>query len=67
MTDKKFVYYEIDKLYLCNVCLTQPAGACLWFPQLTIFLNLLKELLFLISFGTSSQIFGLRYFTDCKP
>ena len=33
MTDKKFVYYEIDKLYLCNVCLTQPAGACLWFQQ----------------------------------
>ena len=31
------------------------------------FLNLLKELLYLILFGTSSQIFGPRYLTDCKP
>ena len=31
---KIFVYYEINKSYLGNVCLTQPAGACLWFPRL---------------------------------
>ena len=30
-------------------------------------LNLLKELLYLILLGTSSQIFGPRYLTDCKP
>ena len=31
------------------------------------FLNLLKESLYLILFGTSSQILGPIYLTDCKP
>ena len=34
MTGKTFLYNEIDKFYLGNVCLPQPAGACLWFPRL---------------------------------
>ena len=37
------------------------------FHDLTNFLNLLKELIYLTLFGTSSQIFGPRYLTDCKP
>ena len=37
------------------------------FHDLINFLNLLKELLYLILYGTSSQIFGSRYLTDCKP
>ena len=37
------------------------------FEDLINFLNLLKELLYLILFGRSSQIFGPRYLTDCKP
>ena len=34
MTGKIFFYYEIDKHQLGNICLTQPAGAGLWFPRL---------------------------------
>ena len=34
VTGKIFAYYEIDKPYLGNVCLTQPAEACLWFSRL---------------------------------
>ena len=37
------------------------------FHNLINFLNLLKELLYLILFRTSFQIFGPRYLTDCKP
>ena len=34
------------------------------FHELINFLNLLKELLYLILFGTSSQIFGPRYLPE---
>ena len=34
------------------------------FHDLINFLNLLKELLYLTLFGTSSQIFGRRYLTE---
>ena len=34
VTGKIFVYYEIDKPYFGNVCLTQPAEASVWFPRL---------------------------------
>ena len=37
------------------------------FDDLIDFLNLVKELLYFTLFGTSSQIFGSRYLTDCKP
>ena len=37
------------------------------FHDLISSLNLLKELLYLILFGTRSQIFGPRYLTDYKP
>ena len=40
------------------------------FHDLINFLNLIKdvkELLYLILFGTSSQNFGPRYLTGCKP
>ena len=36
------------------------------FHDLINFLNLLNELLYLLLFGTNSQIFGLSYFADCK-
>ena len=56
----------LDKVYLGNICLTEPAGACLWFPWFNYFFKLLERLQYLILFGTSSQIFGPRYLTDCK-
>ena len=37
------------------------------FDDLIDFLNLVKELLYFTLFGTSSQIFGSIYLTDCKP
>ena len=37
------------------------------FHDLINFLNLLKESLYLILFGTNSSIFGPRYLTDYKP
>ena len=57
----------LDKVYLGNICLTEPAGVCLWFPWFNYFFKLLERLQYLILFGTSSQIFGPRYLTDCKP
>ena len=57
----------LKKLYLSNRCLTQPAGHASGCQGLTNFINLLKGIPYLILFGTSCQIFGPRYFTDCKP
>ena len=54
VTGKIFVYYEIDKPYFGNVCLAQPQGHASGFHDLINFLNLFKELLYLILFGTSS-------------
>ena len=35
VTCKTFVFYELVRSTLLGqCCLTQPAGACLWFPQL---------------------------------
>ena len=67
MTGNIFIYYKIqlDKQYLGNVFLTQPVGAYLWFPRLN-FVNLLKELQYLVVLGTSTHIFGPRYLTDCN-
>ena len=36
------------------------------FQDLIVFLNSLKESLYVILFGTSSHIFVPRYLTDCK-
>ena len=54
VTGTIFVYYEIDKPYLGNVCLAQPQGHASGFHDLINFLNLFKELLYLILFGASS-------------
>ena len=37
------------------------------FHDLINFLNLLKELLYLVLFGARSHILGPIYLTDCKP
>ena len=69
MTGKTFMYYEIVRSTLLGQCMSYTVcrGMALVFHDLINFLNLLKQLLFLIIFGTSSQIFGAIYLTVCKP
>ena len=68
MTCKIILYYEIvRKTLLGQHVLHSLQGHASNFHELTNFLNLLKEILYLILDGTSSQIFGSRYLMDCKP
>ena len=46
VTGKIFAYYEIDKPYVDNVCLTQPEGHAFGFHDLINFCNFLKEIMY---------------------